>query len=197
MVRVEPLNLTTGILTTILALAALGAANVIAGESAEAIDTTERKLETGRHEQLLSRISEADATMNSFTTDGCSGGLSLAWEQLSDRFPEFARTHGSRPPWEECCVVHDREYHAGGAAALSATESFDQRKDADLQLKACVTQVGIERSGALENIYGLSDKQIEDLYQTIADLMYRAIRLGGIPCTNQTWRWGYGWPKCR
>ena len=82
-------------------------------------------------------------------------------------------------------------------AAESASESFDQRKDADLQLEACVANAEIERSGALRNMYDLSDKQIEVLYQTIAELMYRAVRLGGIPCTDETWRWGYGWPECR
>lgn len=195
------MNLNTGILSALFALIALIAAAVIivqtSDESDSTLDSIERKLEMGRHERLLSRISEDDATMNSFTTDGCSGGLSLAWEQLSGRFPEIATRHGNRPPWEECCVVHDRQYHAGGATALSASESFDQRRDADLQLNACVVEVGHERSSELGSIYGLSDTQIEVLYQTTADLMYRAIRLGGIPCTDQPWRWGYGWPKCR
>jgi hypothetical protein len=34
------------------------------------------------------------------------------------------------------------------------------------------------------------------IYQGIADLMYRAVRLGGIPCSGLPWRWGYGWPAC-
>jgi len=166
-------------------------------ETSPTMDSIERKLETGRHEQLLNRISEDDATMNAFTTDGCSAGLSLAWEQLSERFPEMAVRHGNRPPWEECCVVHDRQYHAGGATAASATESFDQRRASDLQLKACVVATGVERKSALRDIYGLNDQQIDFLYQTISELMFRAIRLGGIPCTKQPWRWGYGWPECR
>ena len=194
------MNLTTHILSTTFALLAWGTASVSFGQSADetssAIDGIERKLETGRHGQLLSRISATDMTINSFTTDGCSGGLSLAWEQLSARFPEFANRHGNRPPWEECCIAHDHRYHAGGTTALSAIESFEQRRDADLQLKACVVKTGIERSSALHNSYELSDQQVEVLYQSIADLMYRAVRLGGIPCTDQPWRWGYGWPRC-
>lgn len=184
-----------------LALTALMVANVSIGQTSDepdpTMDSIERKLEMGRHGQLLSRISEDDATINSFTTDGCSGGLSLAWEQLSDQFPEFAITHENRPPWEKCCVMHDRHYHSGAATALTAVDSFDQRKDADLQLKACVVEVGYERSSELRKAYGLSDKQIEVLYQTIAELMYRAVRMGGVPCTSQPWRWGYGWPECR
>lgn len=195
------MKLTTDALSTMLALTALIMTNVGFAQSSDepdpTIDSIERKLETGRHEQLLSRISEDDTAINAFTTDGCSGGLSLAWEQLSDQFPEFAIRHEDRPPWEECCVVHDRQYHAGAATALTAGESFDQRKDADLQLKACVVKTGYERSSELRKTYGLSDSQIEVLYLTIAELMYRSVRLGGIPCTDQPWRWGYGWPECR
>jgi len=194
------LNLTTRIFSTALALLALNAASVSSGqhgdESDSAIDGIERKLETGSHGQLLTRISTTDVAIDPFTTDGCSGGLSLAWERLSDRFPEFANGHGNRPPWEECCIAHDQRYHAGGASAVSAIDSFEQRRDADQQLKACVVKTGVERSSALQNDYQLSEKQIEVLYQTIADLMYRAVRLGGMPCTDQSWRWGYGWPKC-
>jgi hypothetical protein len=161
------------------------------------IDSIERQLETGRHEQLLNRIAENDATMAPFQTDGCSGGLSLAWKQTSEQFPEIAVKHGNEPPWEECCVVHDRLYHVGGSTALSASESFNQRKDADLQLAACVVNFGVDRSSALGDLYGLSEPQVQVLYRAIAEMMYRAIRLGGIPCTDQSWRWGYGWPKCR
>ena len=30
----------------------------------------------------------------------------------------------------------------------------------------------------------------------IADLMYRAVRIGGVPCTGLPWPWDYGWPEC-
>ena len=160
------------------------------------IDSIEQTLETGRHEELLDRIAEDDATMDPFAPDGSRGGLSLAWQQTSEQFPEIAVKHGNKPPWEECCVVHDRLYHAGGSTALSASESFNQRKDADLQLEACVVSFGVDRSAALGDLYGLSEPQVQVLYRTIAELMYRAIRLGGMPCTDQSWRWGYGWPKC-
>lgn len=162
-----------------------------------AMDEIEWQLEMSSHERLLTRIAESDTTMNDFTTDGCSGGLSTAWEQLSARFPEFAARHGEQPPWQACCVVHDRQYHAGGAGILSASASFERRKEADLDLQACVVDIGVRRSVALENIYGLTEAQVKGLYGSLSELMYRAVRLGGIPCTNQPWRWGYGWPLCR
>lgn len=161
------------------------------------MDAIERGLELERHEQLLARIAEEDSVLNDFTTDGCSGGLSIAWEEFSERFPEFAVRHGELPPWQDCCVTHDRQYHAGGTGNLSATESFELRKLADLDLKACVVNTGVERSSAIKGIYGLTGDQVRVLYGALSELMYHAVRVGGIPCTDQPWRWGYGWPLCQ
>lgn len=166
------------------------------GDPHPTMDAVERGLETGRHERLLASIAESDAVMSDFTTDGCSGGLSIGWEQFAARFPEFAARHGALPPWQECCVIHDRHYHAGSAGTLSASESFERRKQADLDLKACVVDTGVQRSTVLQDIYGLTEIQVRDFYEAISELMYRAVRVGGIPCTDQPWRWGYGWPRC-
>jgi len=40
------------------------------------------------------------------------------------------------------------------------------------------------------------EKQVMSLYESIAESMYTAVRLGGMPCTGLAWRWGYGWPAC-
>ncbi len=160
------------------------------------LDAIERRLEASRHERLLSRIAENTTAMNDFTTDGCSGGLSAGWEQISARFPEFALQRGEQPPWQECCVTHDRQYHAGGAGTFSASESFERRKEADLALKACVVDTGVRRSAADQGSDEPTDAQVSTLYEVIAELMYRAVRVGGIPCTDRPWRWGYGWPPC-
>ena len=160
------------------------------------MDATEQ-LEMDRHERLLTRIEGNGSAMKDFTTDGCSGGLSIGWEQLSARFPEFAVRHGEQPPWQECCVTHDRQYHVGGVGTSSASESFERRKAADLDLEACVVDTGVRRSAALRDIYGLTEGQVRGLYEVVSELVYRAVRLGGIPCTNQPWRWGSGWPRCR
>ena len=161
------------------------------------IDAIERQLETHRHENLLLRIVENDASLNDFTTDGCSGGLSAGWEQFSEEYPQFVVRHGKQAPWQECCVSHDRQYHSGGRDAISASESFEQRKSADLDLKDCVVGTGLQRSAALQDVYGLTEADIRVIYEATSELMYRAVRIGGIPCTNQPWRWGYGWQQCR
>lgn len=167
------------------------------GAPGSTMDAMERGLEMYRHEQLLARIAENDAVLSEFTTDGCSGGLSVSWEQFAVKYPEFAARHGELPPWQDCCVIHDRQYHAGGAGTSSATVSFRQRKKADLALRACVLDTVVQRSSMLREIYGLTEGQVRDLYLAVSELMYRAVRVGGIPCTSQSWRWGYGWPPCR
>ena len=44
--------------------------------------------------------------------------------------------------------------------------------------------------------YDVSAGTGETLYAAIAELMYSAVRIGGIPCSTLPWRWGYGWPEC-
>ena len=160
------------------------------------VDSIERKIETDSHERLLRLIAAPETTLSDFTTDGCSGGQSSTWQYLAEQMPDIEARLGERPPWEECCVVHDVAYHEGGAKSTTAVESFDQRKSADLELMACVVATGQQRSAELGDEYGLSDEQVTLLYKSISELMYRAIRIGGAPCTEQPWRWGYGWPKC-
>ena len=87
-------------------------------------------------------------------------------------------------------------YHSGGNRPESALFSFKLRRDADLALRACVIQTGSDLSDEMRRHYDLTDTELLALYETIGDLMYRAVRLGGIPCTEASWRWGYGWPKC-
>lgn len=59
-----------------------------------------------------------------FTTDGCSGGMTMVWEFVSH----------DPPPWNHLCIEHDRKYWRGGSAA-------DRRK-ADAELLAGVALNG-------------------------------------------------------
>jgi hypothetical protein len=50
---------------------------------------------------------------------------------VADRFPAFAEAHRLAPPWEGCCVIHDRAYHAGdpdAEAELSYSAHLGSRK---------------------------------------------------------------------
>ena len=90
-------------------------------------------------------------SIKTFTTDGCSD------------FPDGTRSH--KDLWHQCCVAHDLKYWAGG--------TFDERLQADLELRACVKAVG---------------------QPAIADLMLTGVRVGGSPWWPTSYRWGYGWP---
>jgi hypothetical protein len=109
----------------------------------------------------------------------------------------FQKAHGTKPPWESCCVDHDRTYHSGGVRSANVDRSFEARRKADLTLKACVIDTGKQRAPELIKEYNLSAAELEHLYNGIANLMYGAVRIGGMPCTDLPWRWGYGWPKCQ
>ncbi len=92
--------------------------------------------------------------IKAFTTDGCSA------------FPDGTFNH--KTLWLACCSAHDVAYWQGG--------TYQQRLDADQQLRACVAQVGEEE---------------------IAQLMLAGVRVGGTPYLPTPFRWGYGWPYPR
>jgi hypothetical protein len=165
-------------------------------EPSAGVDRLERQLELRHHADLLAVITASGSTLAEFTTDGCSGGLSIGWEYLAEEIEDVRNYHGFRPPWEDCCIEHDRLYHAGAAIGATAEESFEARKQADLALMACVVETGNTRVEELTSEYGVSPGTVQTLYAAIAELMYRAVRLGGVPCSGLPWRWGYGWPKC-
>lgn len=66
--------------------------------------------------------------------------------------------------WADCCVAHDRAYWRGGTA--------EARERADAALRECVARGG---------------------RPTVASVMYRGVRLGGMPLWPTWYRWGYGW----
>jgi hypothetical protein len=159
-------------------------------------DSLEYQLEIQGHEALGALKNNFSSQLNDFTSDGCSGGLSIGWQYLAGKVQKFEELHGMQPPWESCCISHDREYHPGGGREISAGNSYTLRKSADQLLKSCVQKIGTERSRELGSAYGISSEEVERLYGLIAGLMYRSVRIGGMPCTGLPWRWGYGWPEC-
>jgi hypothetical protein len=166
------------------------------GKMSSAVDALEIQLEMGRHDQFLEIKNQPQNRLNEFTTDGCSGGLSIGWEYLAGKIERFQDVHGTQPAWEACCIAHDRIYHSGGTNTSTPRESFNARKEADEELQRCVVQTGRDRSATLSKEYNLPPEEVEKLYYIIAKLMYRSVRVGGMPCTGLPWRWGYGWPEC-
>lgn len=160
------------------------------------LDDLERSLEMGRHERLVAEKLNPEHQLSAFTTDGCSGGLSVGWNYLAQKIEFLKVVHGDLPPWESCCISHDILYHTAGDRDISAEMSFKARRQADEVLRTCVIDTGLSRAPELSEQYGLSVEEIGQVYRVIGDLMYRAVRIGGVPCSGLPWRWGYGWPEC-
>ncbi|PSL19307.1 hypothetical protein [Shimia abyssi] len=151
------------------------------------------RLEMWRHERLQKTVD--DAKLSPFTTDGCSGGMSAAWKTVASLFPDFEDVHDRTPPWEGCCVTHDQAYHAGGAEP-SSEAGFLARLKADEALRVCVAGSVSGKSEELQAEYNLTDQQVIWGFETVADAMFDAVRIGGAPCSGLPWRWGYGRPQC-
>ena len=116
-----------------------------------------------------------------FTTDGCSGGMSFFYREYKklkysfnqlkwsfilydiEMLKEQPKAEDLLLPWHEDCVEHDYAYWSGGSA--------EDRKFADQVLRDKVTERG---------------------YSFIANCMYYAVRVGGVPWMPLPWRWGFG-----
>jgi hypothetical protein len=159
----------------------------------KAQEGTGRLLELPAHRALIERARVSDPVP--FVTDGCSGGMTAIWTGIAAQFPSFAALHGDLPPWEICCQIHDWAYHSMGRAT-DAEASYAARRHADEELRACVSRTGAGDLSQLGDAYGVGEDTIREAFRGVADAMYLAVRLGGLPCSGLPWRWGYGYPQC-
>ena len=148
-----------------------------------------REVEEIRLRQLA--VVQNNGEIAPFKTDGCSGNLSAGWERLAAFIPSFRQEFGEKPPWENCCIEHDRVYWRG-----DTVDGFNRRKIADQDLRQCVVETGIELAPDLAERFSKSETQVRQTFTVVADIMYGAVRFGGQPCSLLPWRWGYGWPRC-
>ncbi len=179
-------------------LAALSAAAATAQEEAPSGNSPQwlKSIEMLGHTALAERRNRPGVELNAFTTDGCSGGMSTIWAIAGRAIPALADIHSERPPWEHCCVTHDRAYHSAGPDP-EPEASYANRLAADLALKSCVEDTAASRTEPLAGEYGLSQDEVSLAYSLIAEGMFSAVRIGGQPCSGLPWRWGYGWPDCQ
>ncbi len=152
-----------------------------------------RSFEMPAHQALMAQRGSAELTP--FDSDGCSGGLSASWRWVADTFPQIEELYEAQPPWEGCCVAHDRAYHNAGGA-LRAKDSYDARLSADETLRTCVKAHGREHAAEYARRYDMTPDQIRTVHSLTADAMFGAVRFGGGPCSGLPWRWGFGYPGC-
>jgi hypothetical protein len=162
-----------------------------AQSEANPLDEATRLFEQANLKRLHAQQSRPGVSIDTFASDGCSGGLSKNWKILAAFWPELAHAIGAEPPWEQCCVAHDRDYWRG-----ESINGFDKRLQADVELRQCVEQSGQEKSAAIAQRLGISQAEVVEVFNLTAELMFHAVRIGGGPCTGLDWRWGHGWPPC-
>jgi hypothetical protein len=170
------------------ALPALAEGEIATGKLSHALEISSHR--------WLAEVREApDTRLAPFTTDGCSGGMSSLWTFIAEHYEAFAEAHQGIPPWQDCCVTHDRTYHSGGVDP-DPEASYAARVAADEDLQRCVTATASDRDLVLRELYGMTNAQVRRVYAAIGAAMFHAVRLGGGPCTGLPWRWGYGYPNC-
>jgi hypothetical protein len=176
-------------------LVSLLSPGMVASEDEGSLAKLRRSLETPAHRTLMELIAHPNTEIAPFSTDGCSGGLSSTWSVVADLFPDFSAAHEGRPPWEACCVAHDRRYYDADKAT-DASQSYNARLAADEELRSCVLEAGDARILELAHHYSVTDDKVRLAYGAIADAMFNSVRFGGAPCSGFSWRWGYGFPDC-
>jgi hypothetical protein len=164
-----------------------------AGAQDNSVAAALKRLELPAHQRLMRLIETPGTSLAPFATDGCSGGMSAAWSLTDRLFPNLET--GPSPPWESCCITHDRAYHDAGVAR-TADESYDARLAADTGLRSCVLEFGLANLDKLAVRYATSEEEIRQGYEVLSSAMFDAVRLGGAPCSGLSWRWGYGYPNC-
>jgi hypothetical protein len=146
------------------------------------------------HKRLMETIGDG-APPIPFASDGCSGGMSEVWSTVAQVSPGFLESYGVSPPWLTCCIAHDRAYW-NAANAHNADDSLSRRLAADDAMRSCVTGVGRAEIARPTTPNALTPAQTEMAYGMLAEAMFQAVRLGGMPCSGLPWRWGFGYPDC-
>ncbi len=152
---------------------------------------TERQL----HEQLEN--TKQTHELAPFVSDGCSGGVSAGWtrgvQQFSEISSSFEASYGEIAviPFEAACIAHDAAYHTGEGGYIG-------RLRADNALRTAILTYAMENYAEIQTRTGITTpEQVLYLYELIAEAVYRGVRLGGAPCTGETYAWGYGYNEGR
>jgi hypothetical protein len=130
-----------------------------------------------------------------FESDGCSGNVSKSWDLVVHQIMNISTTTAEKYkyfkniPFENLCVKHDETYHKGNGG-------YSARLRADNQLREGIIEFGINNVEEIKKVTSLkTDEEIIFLYEIIAETIYRAVRLGGSPCTGMSYAWGFGYNK--
>lgn len=131
--------------------------------------------------------------LSEFETDGCSGNVSEAWSKtisgLSKISEDFAKKFAGaeKIPFEQACVEHDKIYHKGEGGYVG-------RLMADNKLRLDILQYAVTNSEQIKDNMNLgSDEQVIYIFEIISEAIYKAVRIGGAPCSEKSYAWGFGY----
>jgi len=114
------------------------------------LDAVTESFEREQMTRLAAQQKRPGIHIAAFRSDGCSGGMSQSWGFLADTLPKFADYAGTQPPWEHCCVAHDRDYWQG-----ETKNGFNKREQSDAQLRTCVNATGEQRGAEIAQTLSL------------------------------------------
>lgn len=142
--------------------------------------------------QQLERTKQT-TSIQPFATDGCSANVSKFWQiavqEVSEYSIDFAESYAdvTNIPFKQACIEHDRTYHAGEGGYVA-------RLLADNQLRNDIIEYGITHADEIQIRASLqSTEEAIFLYELLAEVVYRGVRLGGAPCTGELYAWGFGY----
>jgi len=131
--------------------------------------------------------------LSPFETDGCSGNVSEGWtsavKTLSNISDDFSKKYSDQKniPFESAGISHDKIYHQGVGGYVS-------RLNAGNQLRADIIKYGINNwQDIIENTPLKTKEEVVFVFEKIAEVIYRSVRVGGFPCSGQPYAWGYGY----
>jgi hypothetical protein len=148
------------------------------------------------YERLVRAYAASGRKLSRFWSDGCSAGLSQGWRMAALANPFLARNSTGGPPFEHCCVEHDRVYHSAARDHPNPQASMRARALADEALRQCVKRSGFEVKRNIEATTGISANATALSYGFLGEVMQGAVSAAGGPCTGASWRWGNGSAQC-
>lgn len=179
----------------ILALAC-SAASAQPAERPRVTVTPEPSWLVAPYERLVRAYTASGGKLSRFWSDGCSAGISPGWRAAALVNPFLARNATGGPPFEHCCVAHDRAYHGAARDHSNPLASMRARALADDALRRCVRRTGLEVKKSIEKTAGVSANATALSYGLLGEIMQGAVTAAGGPCTGASWRWGNGSVQC-
>lgn len=189
-------NQCAGLLAAVFVAGLCSSAGAQTSERPRVVVTPQPSWLAAPYERLVRAYRASGGKLAKFESDGCSVGISPGWRAASAINPFLARNRTGGPPFEHCCVAHDKVYHSAARNYPNPLASLRARTLADDALRRCVRRAGLDVKREIEKKTGVSANATALSYGFFGEIMQGAVTIGGGPCTGASWRWGNGSVQC-